>query len=104
MDIGRFISKPFAVSSHAPYFWESKLLRDFTTTDVYNLILARGFNRFFFNGQGSGCQYWTKALVQLLENNNVLPRGSANKFQEKIDEVKADPEYWVPDEPGATFF
>ena len=33
----RLISNPFAVSSAAPYYWESGVAKKYTMTKVYNL-------------------------------------------------------------------
>ena len=98
------ISKAFAVSSTAPYYWESKLAKEYTTTEGYNLLVAKKFNHYLYNGTGSGCLTWTTALVRLLEAEGVLPKGSEADFLKKVDEVRADPRYWVPDEPGAKFY
>jgi hypothetical protein len=100
----RFISKAFAVSSTAPYHWESNLARAYTTTEVYNLLVARNFNHYLYNGDGSGCLTWTTALVRLLETEGVLPQGSEASFLTKVEEVRADPKYWVPAEPDAEFY
>jgi hypothetical protein len=98
------ISKPFAVSSAAPYHWESKLAKEYTTTQVYDLLVAKKFNHYLYNGTGSGCLTWTTALVELLETEGVLPHGSKASFLKKVEEVRVDPKYWVPDEPGAKFY
>ncbi|KAI0328430.1 hypothetical protein GY45DRAFT_1000428 [Cubamyces sp. BRFM 1775] len=100
----QIISKNFMVSSSAPYFWESALARPFTTTEIYNLLVAHGFNRYLYNGNGSGCLTWTTALVKLLEAEGVLPAGALKEFEQKVAVVRADPKYWVPDEPGAKFY
>jgi hypothetical protein len=98
------ISKNFAVSSAAPYHWESPLAKAFTTTDVYNLLVAKKFNHYLYNGAGSGCLTWTTALVKLLEAEGVLPHGAEASFLQKVQQVRADPKLWVPEEPGAKFF
>lgn len=103
-DAYRLISKNFALSSSAPYHWESSLAKEYTTTDVYNLLVARKFNQYLYNGNGSGCLTWTTALIELLESEGVLPPGSKTSFLVKVAEVRADPKYWVPDEPGAHFY
>ena len=98
------ISKAFAVSSTAPYHWESKLAKDFTTTQVYELLEAKKFNHYVYNGTGSGCLTWTTALVELLETEGVLPHGSKASFEKVVEQVRVDPKYWVPAEPGAKFY
>ncbi|KAH9884667.1 hypothetical protein C8Q73DRAFT_796183 [Cubamyces lactineus] len=100
----RIISKNFMVPSSAPYYWESALAKPFTTTQIYDLLVAKGFNRYLYNGDGWGCLTWTTALVELLETEGVLPAGAKKTFEAKVAEVRADPKYWVPEEPGATFY
>ena len=100
----RLISKDFAVSAHAPYHWDSVLAKDFTTAQVYDLLVAKKFNHYSYNGAGSGCLTWTTALVKLLEAEGVLPHGAEASFLQKVQQVRNDPKYWVPEEPGAKFF
>ncbi|KAH9972522.1 hypothetical protein BJV74DRAFT_209544 [Russula compacta] len=100
----QLISKAFAVSSAAPYYWEEGLAKGCTTTEVYNLLVAKKFNYYLYNGAGSGCLTWTTALVKLLETEGILPKGSEASFLKKAQEVRNDPKYWVPDEPGAKFY
>ncbi len=71
---------------------------------MFDLLTARGFNRYRYNGAGSGCLTWTTELVRLLEGEGILPVGSREGFLEKVAEVRADPDYWVPKEDGARFF
>jgi len=71
---------------------------------VYNLLIAKKFNHYLYNGTGRGCLTWTTALVELLEVEGVLPHGSKTSFLKKVEEVRVDPRYWVPDEPGAKFY
>jgi len=99
----RFISKGFPVSDNAPYHWRTPVAKQYTTTDVYNLLLARGFNKYMYNGNGSGCLTWTTAVVEVLEREGVLPPGSKDQFLVTVAEARADPNFWVPDEPGARF-
>ncbi|GAW07598.1 hypothetical protein LENED_009603 [Lentinula edodes] len=98
------ISKPFFVSSKAPYYWETPIIKKYTTTDVYNLLVAKKFNHYQYNGAGSGCLTWTTALIELLENEGVIAVGSKISFLKKVDEVRTDTKYWVPLEPGAEFY
>ncbi|KAI6098601.1 hypothetical protein EDD16DRAFT_558177 [Pisolithus croceorrhizus] len=100
----QLISKPFMVSSVAPYYWECLLSREYTTTEVYHLLVAKKFNHYRYNGAGSGCLTWTTRLVKVLEEERVLPAGSMQSFLAKVQEVRADPHYWVPYEPGAHFY
>ncbi|KAI0658255.1 hypothetical protein C8Q70DRAFT_184474 [Cubamyces menziesii] len=100
----QLISKDFEVSRAAPYYWDTLLAKEYTTTQIYELMVARNFNRYMYNGNGSGCLTWTTALVQLLEDEDVLPPGSVAAFQAKVAQARADPIYWVPDEPGAHFY
>ncbi|KAI0328427.1 hypothetical protein GY45DRAFT_1338125 [Cubamyces sp. BRFM 1775] len=100
----QLISKDFQVSRTAPYHWQVELAKDYTTTQIFNLMVAHNFNRYAYNGNGSGCLTWTTALVKLLEDNGVLPPGSLKGFLETVAKARADPQYWVPDEPGAHFF
>ncbi|KAJ3903701.1 hypothetical protein F5879DRAFT_1035696 [Lentinula edodes] len=86
----QMISKPFFVSSKAPYYWETPIIKKYTTTD--------------YNGAGSGCLTWTTALIELLENEGVIAVGSKISFLKKVDEVRTDTKYWVPLEPGAEFY
>ncbi|KAI6015902.1 hypothetical protein BKA83DRAFT_4246591 [Pisolithus microcarpus] len=100
----QLISKSFKVSSVAPYYWESPLLREYTSRDVFDLLVAKKFNRYMYNGAGCGCLTWTTALVRLLEEEGVLPTGSEREFLLKVNEARADARYWVPEEPGAGFY
>ncbi|KAI6105002.1 hypothetical protein EDD16DRAFT_32642 [Pisolithus croceorrhizus] len=100
----QFISKPFRVSSVAASFWECPLSKEYTTTEVHDLMVAKKLNHYMYNGAGSGCLTWTTRLVQVLEEEGVLPTGSTARFRAKVREVRADPNYWVPDEPGARFY
>ncbi|KAJ3879764.1 hypothetical protein F5051DRAFT_438493 [Lentinula edodes] len=100
----QMISKPFFVSSKAPYYWETPIIKKYTTTDVYNLLVAKKFNHYQYNGAGSGCLTWTTALIELLENEGVIAVGSKISFLKKVDEVRTDTKYWVPLEPGAEFY
>src|SRR5579863_5826410 len=93
------ISKPFEFSSVAPYHWESGLAKESTTTEVYDLLVAKKFNYYLYNGTGSGCLTWTTALVKLLETEGILPKGSEANFLKEVAKVRADPKYWVPAEP-----
>ena len=92
------------MSSHAPYYWETALAKDFTTTQVYNLLIEKKFNYYRYNGTGSGCLTWTTRLVNVLEAEGVLPHGAEASFLQKVQQVRADPKYWVPDEAGAEFY
>ncbi|KAI8968764.1 hypothetical protein BD414DRAFT_541273 [Trametes punicea] len=98
------VHKDYMMSSAAPYHWETSLAKNFTTTDVYNLLVAKNFNRYLFNGAGSGCLTWVTALVNLLETEGVLPAGSVQSFLKIVEKARADPNYWVPDELGAQFY
>jgi len=100
----QFISKSFVVSGNAAYHWTTPVAKQYTTTDVYNLLLARGLNKYMYNGNGSGCLTWTTAVVEVLEREGVLPVGSKDQLLLKVSEARADPNVWVPDEPGARFF
>ncbi|THU84664.1 hypothetical protein K435DRAFT_870043 [Dendrothele bispora CBS 962.96] len=100
----QLISKPFDVSSSAPYHWETPLAKEYTTTQVYDLLVAKKFNQYQYNGNGSGCLTWTTALIELLVSEGVLPADSKTNFEAKVAEVRADPKYWVPAEPGARFY
>ncbi|KAI6097839.1 hypothetical protein EDD16DRAFT_1113474 [Pisolithus croceorrhizus] len=100
----QLISKPYMVSSVAPYYWESLLSKDCTAKDIYDLVVAYKLNHYVYNGAGSGCLTWTTRLVEVLENEGVLPAGSMRRFSAKVQEVRADPNYWVPEEPGARFY
>ncbi|KAI6098595.1 hypothetical protein EDD16DRAFT_557847 [Pisolithus croceorrhizus] len=100
----QFISKPFMVSSAAPYYWECPLSKKYTTTEVYELVVAKKLHHYMYNGGGSGCLTWTTKLVDVLETEGVLPAGSKANFLKKVEEVRADPKYWVPEEPGTRFY
>ncbi len=100
----RFIGLAYQVSSKAPYHWESRLAKEFTTTQVYELLTEKKFNQYMYNGNGSGCLTWTTALVELLETEGVLPQGSKASFLATVDTVRRDPKLWVPEEPGAKFY
>ncbi|KAF8156707.1 hypothetical protein B0H34DRAFT_859416 [Crassisporium funariophilum] len=97
-------SQPYAVSSAAPYYWESELAKEYTTTQVYNLLVAKKFNHYLYNGTGSGCLTWTTALMKLLETEGVLPKGPEARFTIEVEEFRTDSNYWVPDEPGVKFY
>ena len=92
------------VSSGAPYHWESNLAKEYTTTEVYDLLVAKKFNHYLYNGTGSGCLTWTTALVRLLETEGVLPKDSEANFLKEVAKVRADSKYWVPVEEGAKFY
>lgn len=94
------------VSSSAPYYWATELVEGkvYTTADVCNLLVAKKFNHHLYNGNGSGRQTWTVALTKLLEDEGVIPKGSKDSLLKKIAEIRADPKYWIPDEPGAKFY
>jgi len=100
----QLISKAFAVSSTAAASWETKLIKKCTTTDIYNLLVAKKFNHYRYNGNGSGCLTWTTALVECLEGEGIIQQGSTAEFKKKIMEVRGNPAYWVPLEPGAEFY
>ncbi|KAF8156735.1 hypothetical protein B0H34DRAFT_675156 [Crassisporium funariophilum] len=100
----RLNSQPYAVSSVAPYYWESELAKEYTTTQVYNLLVAKKFNHYLYNGTGSGCLTWTTALGKLLETEGVLPKGPEARFTTEVEEFRTDSNYWVPDEPGVKFY
>ena len=100
----RLISKDYTVSLAASSHWESKLVKKYTATDIYNLLVAKKFNHYLYNGNGSGCLTWTTALVELLEDEGVLSEGSMTDFLRTVEAVRADPKCWVPDEPGAMFY
>lgn len=98
------MSKPFFVSLLAPYWWEAPFIKNYTTTDVHNLLVANKFHHYKYNGAGSGCLTWTTALIKLLEDEGVIAVGSKSSYEELVDKVRADSLYWVPEEPGAEFF
>ncbi|KAJ3563802.1 hypothetical protein NP233_g8704 [Leucocoprinus birnbaumii] len=100
----QLISKNFDVSSRAPYHWEAKVARDYTTSQVCDLLKKKNFNRYLYNGNGSGCLTWTTALVKLFEDEKILAKGSTDSFSELVDKVRKDTLYWVPDGPGAKFY
>ncbi|KAJ3575745.1 hypothetical protein NP233_g907 [Leucocoprinus birnbaumii] len=100
----QFISKDFEVSSRAPYYWDARLIKDYTTNQVYDLLKRKKFNQYKYNGAGSGCLTWTTALVKLFEDEGIIAKGSKAAFEKKVEEVRNDPRYWVPEEPGAGFY
>ncbi|TFK94595.1 hypothetical protein K466DRAFT_593430 [Polyporus arcularius HHB13444] len=100
----QLISKNFAVSSTAVGYWATPLAKSYTTTDIYKLIEDKHLNHFLYNGNGSGCLTWITRLVKELEDAGVLPAGALASLNKKVDEVRANPEYWVPAEPGAVFY
>ncbi|KAJ3753642.1 hypothetical protein EV360DRAFT_74347 [Lentinula raphanica] len=87
------IDKSFERSRWTAYFWETKLLTKFTTTDLARLLVERNLHKYRYNGAGSGCRTWAVKLVKLLEEEGIV-----------VEEASADLRYWVPDEDGAEFF
>jgi len=43
-------------------------------------------------------------LVECLEGEGIIQQGSTAEFKKKIMEVRGNPAYWVPLEPGAEFY
>jgi hypothetical protein len=100
----RLISKDFLVSSQAPYHWKKELHKKVTTEYVHQLLINKKFNHFRYNGAGSGCLTWTTRLIKVLEEEGILPHGSLTEFNERVETVRKDPKYWVPNETGAEFY
>ncbi|KAJ3570068.1 hypothetical protein NP233_g4658 [Leucocoprinus birnbaumii] len=100
----QLISKDFMVSSAAPYYWETKVVKEYTTAQVHELLVKKKFNQYSYNGAGSGCLTWTTALVGLFESEGIIAKGSKAAFEKKVEEVRKDPKYWVPVETGAKFY
>lgn len=80
----RIISKNFAVSSSAVDYWGTTLAKPYTTTQIYNLLVNKHFDRYLYNGNGSGCLTWTTRLVKELEDEGVLPAGALASFNAKV--------------------
>ncbi|KAJ3755017.1 hypothetical protein EV360DRAFT_86300 [Lentinula raphanica] len=97
-------SRKYARSNAAAYFWEADLLREFTTTDLVQLLVAKKFHKYRYNGAGSGCRFWVTTLVTLLEQESIVSPGSTESLSQLVEEASADLRYWVPDESGAEFF
>ncbi|THH04242.1 hypothetical protein EW146_g10230 [Bondarzewia mesenterica] len=63
----QLISKDFYYSSAAvaTCIWE--VAKSFTATDVHNLIIEHHYDRYKYDGNASGCLFWTKAIIKMLE-------------------------------------
>ena len=99
----RLISKPFLFSSTAVTTCQFKSAKDFTTTDVYNLIKDEGFGRYMYDGNGSGCLFWTKAVIAKLQAKNFIVAGSVDELEKAVTITRGTEGLWVPDDKG-TFF
>ena len=68
------------------------------------MVRRSGLTRFMYNGSGSGCRTWVIRLVELFEEQGLIPPGSLQGCLEKMDEAIREGIFWVPRERGAIFF
>lgn len=96
----QLISKPFLFSSQAAITCKFKCAKDFTTTDVYNLIKDKGFGRYMYDGNGSGCLFWTKAVIAMLQAEKYIEAGSVDELEKEVTKARSTKGLWVPDDKG----
>jgi hypothetical protein len=80
-----------------------EIKQEFTTMDVYKLIKDGGYWRYKYDGNGSGCLYWTRTLIEVLEAKGWIETGSVVKLDEAIAATREKEGIWVPDDQGSFF-
>ena len=56
-----------------------------------------------YDGNGSGCLFWTKSVIDLLQMEGFIVAGSVDRLEEKVMTTRNTEGLWVPDDKG-TFF
>ena len=56
-----------------------------------------------YDGNGSGCLFWTKSIIDLLQMEGFIVAGSVDRLEEKVMTTRNTEGLWVPDGKG-TFF
>ena len=74
--------------------------KEFSTTDVYNLIKDKGFGRYMYDGNGSGCLFWSKSVIELLVMEGFIVAGSVDKLEKEVTTTRNTEGLWVPYDEG----
>ena len=56
-----------------------------------------------YDGNGSGCLFWTKAVIAMLETEKFIEAGSVDMLEKEVAKTRGTKGLWVPDDKG-TFF
>ena len=75
----------------------------FTSTDVLNLITKYGYHCYLYDNNGSGCLFWTRTVLCMLEKEGLIEAGSLERFDKEVDKTRSKQGLWVPYDKG-TFF
>jgi len=99
----RVISKKFLVSSKAARNVSFVAAKEFTTTDAVDLLVNNNFGRYLYNNSGSGCQFRTRSVIKLFEENGFVGVGASATLEGVVQEARQDGSLWVPDDEGEFF-
>lgn len=53
-----------------------------------------------YDGNGSGCLFWTKSVIDLLQTEGFIEAGSVNKLEKELTTTRNTKGFWVPDDKG----
>jgi len=101
-------SKPTLASRHAEdYFVHDVQLRrrDLTVQNFVDLIHYSRRDRYSYDGNGSGCLFWSNALLNDYAGAGWVYPSATAAFADYIASIRwgATGKYWIPEDQG-TFF
>ncbi|KAH8110139.1 hypothetical protein DFH11DRAFT_809105 [Phellopilus nigrolimitatus] len=84
--------------------WSGKTKKDITVQDIWNLIEEKKRQYYHYDGNGSGCLYWSKTLLGDFEGQKWVDEGAVKALEQIVDGLRGERgKYWVPNDKG-TFF
>lgn len=79
--------------------------RDLTVQDFVELISLRGRQKYSYDGNGSGCLFWTTTLLRDYVQLEWMGANAVNDFKGFIEDLRQEEagKHWIPEDEG-TFF
>jgi hypothetical protein len=71
-----------------------------TVQGVVALVEQNGRHHYRYDGNGSGCLYWSTQLVSDFMSAGLLDGSEMEGFMHWITEIRRENEFWVPNDQG----
>jgi hypothetical protein len=92
------------VSTAASKYWEFQvpvIKSGLTVQTVVDLITAKGRQGYKYDGNGSGCLYWSTTLLGDYATAGYVKAEATEDFKKFTENTrKAEPTYWIPEDKG----
>ena len=76
--------------------------KEITLGELAQMIIDRQYNHFDYDTERSGCSSHVKLILRMLENNQILKKGTYKRILAEFQAWKAaNPGYWVPEDDGS---